>query len=97
MGRTVRADQAGPVEREALLARHPPRYARAVADHVTFGPAGEGEDMPRASSARLVGRADDGEGVEAMVVAIDGSTARPTGGRGRTGGGRLHHAEAYDP
>lgn len=67
-------------EREALLGRHPPRYARPVADHVTFGPAGESEDMPRASSARIVGRADDGEGVEAMVVAIDGSTDRPTGG-----------------
>lgn len=67
-------------ERAALLARHPPRYARTVADHVTFGPAEETSALPEASTARIVGRADDGEGVEAMVVEIGGATARPTGG-----------------
>jgi hypothetical protein len=68
--------------RAALLERHPPRYGAAVADHVTFKPApGGSEDTPppRASTARIVGRADDGAGVEAMVVELDGSTDRPDG------------------
>ena len=69
--------------RAALLERHPPRYAQAVADHVTFkGPNGEDEHDPPAPvrSARIVGRADDGAGVEALVVEIDGETLRPDGG-----------------
>ena len=67
--------------RAALLERHPPRYARAVADHVTFKPApGAPETVPPAvGSARIVGRADDGAGVEAMVVELDGATDRPDG------------------
>lgn len=37
--------------------------------------------MPDLSAnARIVGRADDGRGVEAMVVELDGSTTRPDGG-----------------
>ena len=69
--------------RTALLERHPPRYAKAVADHVTFkGPGGGGEDRapPPVRSARIIGRADDGAGVEAFVVEIDGDTGRPDGG-----------------
>ena len=68
--------------RATLLERHPPRYREAVADHVTFkGPDGEDEDGPPAPvrSARIVGRADDGAGVEALVVEIDGRTRRPDG------------------
>ena len=67
--------------RAALLARHPPRYAKAVADHVTFEPAPGAAEVvpPPVRSARIVGRADDGAGVEAMVVEIDGGTDRPDG------------------
>lgn len=71
-------------QREDLLSRYPPRYAEAVADHVTFlsnQAGGDTADPPDpAPDARIVGRADDGEGVEAMVVAIGGSTERPDGG-----------------
>lgn len=35
--------------------------------------------MPAADHGAVVGRADDGEGVEALVVAIGGSTNRPDG------------------
>lgn len=71
--------------RDRLLREHPPRYSNPVADHVTWPRAvaseGDGEALPPTpSSARIVGRADDGEGVEAMVVALDGSTSRPDGG-----------------
>jgi hypothetical protein len=69
--------------RAALLAAHPPRYANAVADHVTLetGKTAANDDVPPVpGSAVLVGHTDDGAGVEAFVVAIDGSTARPDGG-----------------
>jgi hypothetical protein len=67
-------------EREALLARFPAAYSEVVADHVTlkFG-AGETEALPSETSGELVGRADDGAGVEAMVVRIGGTTDRPDG------------------
>lgn len=63
-------------ERKALLAQFPPRYRETVADHVTFGRKGEAPSMPGAHEAVVVGRADDGTGVEALVVEIAGDTAR---------------------
>lgn len=65
-----------PGNRKVLLARFPPRYERTIADHVTFGPADNSPPMPEIKCVRVVGRADDGEGVEALVVALDGATAR---------------------
>ena len=64
-------------EREQLLRRFPPRYGEAVADHVTLERSEE--PLPLEVSAEIVGHADDGSGVEAMVVTIDGSTDRPDG------------------
>ena len=69
--------------RDDLLQRFPPRYARAVADHVTLlPPARDGAGKPPATvqRARIVGRADDEAGVEAMVVELDGTLDRPDGG-----------------
>jgi hypothetical protein len=68
--------------RERLLRQHPPAYPRAIADHVTYkGPLeSEGRPPPPVNTARLIGRADDGAGVEAFVVEIDGATGRPDGG-----------------
>lgn len=64
-------------EREQLLKEHPPRYDQAVADHVTLEVGGR--DIPQEARAAIVGHADDGKGVECMVVAIDGSTDRSDG------------------
>ena len=66
--------------RRRLLEQFPPAYADAVADHVTLR-AGIGldDEKPAPVTCRIVGRADDGEGVEAMVVEIDGTTDRPDG------------------
>lgn len=64
-------------EREALLRQYPPRYDQAVADHVTLEVGGK--EMPGEVRAAIVGRGDDGEGVEAMVVTVDGTTDRPDG------------------
>ena len=67
-------------ERERLLERFPPKYDRTVADHVTLK-AGASEDtpLPREVESVVVGRADDGESLECLVVEIDGSTDRPDG------------------
>jgi hypothetical protein len=65
-------------DRERLLARFPPVYAEPVADHVTHKP--EDAPLPHADSARIIGRADDGQGVEAMVVEMAGHLRRPDGG-----------------
>ncbi len=66
--------------RRELLLQFPPRYQNVVADHVTFQ-SGVAEDspLPEATEGAVVGKADDGAGVEALVIAIDGSTDRPDG------------------
>lgn len=66
-------------ERDALLERFPPRYAKPVADHVTLKVGAQRDTLPREVRAAIVGRGDDDSGVEAMVVTIDGETARPDG------------------
>lgn len=66
--------------RTELLQRFSPTYSRIVADHVTLS-AKVACDTPTPpdTKATVVGYVDDGEGVEALVVAIDGTTARPDG------------------
>jgi hypothetical protein len=67
-------------QRRALLERFPPRYAKAVADHVTFlTKVAPDALLPPEANAVIVGRADDDSGVEAMVVAMEGETDRPDG------------------
>jgi hypothetical protein len=66
-------------ERSALLAQHPPRYAKVVAHHVTLATDAEQRDLPNPVRAAIAGRTDDESGVEAMVVTIDGDTRRPDG------------------
>jgi hypothetical protein len=68
------------VERDALLERFPPRYENVIADHVTLrvGPDSR-TPLPRGVDAEVVGRADDGDGLECLVVTIDGTTERPDG------------------
>ena len=63
-------------DRAALLERIPPRYAETVADHVTHGRADEAPPMLQVERAAVIGRADDGAGVEALVVELAGSSDR---------------------
>ena len=65
-------------ERDALLARFPPRWPDADADHVTLR-SGASDPPPDATGA-IVGHVDDGVGLEAMVARVDGTTNRPDGG-----------------
>jgi hypothetical protein len=68
-------------QRAELLQQFPPRYPEVVADHVTLKLAGgrNGPVPEQVAGAEIVGRADDGKGVDAMVVRIDGTTDRPDG------------------
>ena len=67
-------------QRKELLQQFPPRYSSVDADHVTLrtGAAADAA-LPEETGGEIVGRVDDGEGVEAMVVAIGGTTDRPDG------------------
>jgi hypothetical protein len=66
-------------ERAVLLETYPPKFGNVVAHHVTLATEAQGHPLPAAVRAAIVGRTDDDSGVEAMVVAIDGATARPDG------------------
>lgn len=66
----------GQAGREALLNRFPPRFAQAIADHVTHGRKSDAPPLPQAKEAVVIGRADDDQGVEALVVEIDGASDR---------------------
>ena len=67
-------------ERETLLQRFPPKYAKVIADHVTLRTgATSATPLPRKPDARIVGRADDGKSLECLVVELDAATDRPDG------------------
>ena len=66
-------------DREKLLQQFPPKFEKTVAHHVTLKSEAERDPLPNDVNAEVVGRADDESGVEAMVVAIDGTTGRPDG------------------
>lgn len=67
--------------RNKLLTLFPPSYpARVVAHHVTvqFGNV-TAEDIPTGSEIKIVGRLDTSDGLEALVVSVDGEVDRPDG------------------
>ena len=66
-------------DREKLLQQFPPKFEKTVAHHVTLKSEAERDPLPAEVTAEVVGRTDDEIGVEAMVVAIDGTTDRPDG------------------
>ena len=66
-------------QRKELLGQFEPIYDDAVADHVTLEVKAQSKPLPEPVNAAIVGRTDDGAGVEAMVVTIDGTTDRPDG------------------
>ena len=66
-------------QREELLKRYRPRYENADADHVTLRANAGDAQLPPEVDAKIVGHADDGNSLEAMVVEIDGRSDRPDG------------------
>src|SRR5689334_12583126 len=70
-----------PMQRQTLLAQFPPAYSEPVADHVTLQSRVPPDTaLPALCEAEIVGRVDDDNGVEAMIVSIGGTTDRPGGG-----------------
>ena len=65
-------------QRDALLELFPPLWPDVIADHVTLE-SGADPALPGEVRATIVGEVNDEEGLQAMVVAIDGSTDRPDG------------------
>jgi len=79
-GKSVIGWKLDPAQRRELLERFRPHYARSVADHVTLRSRVERHsELPGEFAGEIVGRSDDGKGVEAMVVRIGGTTDRPDG------------------
>jgi len=69
-----------PGQRAELLERFDPKYEKVVADHVTLvAKVADDTPLPDTIPAEAIGHIDDASGVEALVVAIDGSTDRPDG------------------
>lgn len=65
-------------DRARLMLEFPPAYPDVIAHHITFS-TGKKATLPEASTFVIVGIADDLNGVQALVVAIDGKTARGDG------------------
>ena len=67
-------------DRVVLLKRFPPRYENVIADHVTLRTGATPQTpLPTKPEARVVGRADDGKGLECLVAELNGTTDRPDG------------------
>ncbi|WP_022681600.1 hypothetical protein [Sphingobium bisphenolivorans] len=80
MGRSIVGWKVEPADRSALLERIAAHYPSVIADHVTlrFG-TDEQTPLPSACAGEVVGAADDGKGVQALVVRIEGTTHRGDG------------------
>jgi hypothetical protein len=79
-GRSVIGWKLDREQRKELLQQFPPKYRNVDADHVTLRTkAAKDSPLPQETDGEIVGRGDDGQGVEAMVVAIGGTTDRPDG------------------
>jgi hypothetical protein len=66
-------------QRDELLERFTPRYRDVIADHVTLKSQAGSDPLPAGVQSEIVGRADDGDSLECLVVSINGSTNRPDG------------------
>lgn len=65
-------------DRATLLARFTPAWPDVIAQHVTLA-SRTVDPLPTATAGEVVGHVNDGEGLQALVVAIDGTTDRPHG------------------
>jgi hypothetical protein len=67
--------------RELLLDKFPPKYEKVLAHHVTveFGVPAD-TNLPEDAVLKVIGEADSGDGLQALVVSVNGSTRRPDGG-----------------
>lgn len=69
--------------RELLSNRFPPKYTDFIGHHITtkFGVPKETPLPPADVNIRVVGYINDPNGLEALVVSIDGETKNPNGSK----------------
>lgn len=74
--------QLSEAERAKALGLIPATYPDVIAHHIT-SELGSYDDLeqPPEVSAEIIGFVDDGEGVQALVVRVNGTTERPIGGK----------------
>lgn len=67
-------------DKAKLMEIFPPSYPNVIAHHVTykFG-VPENSPLPDSKKGVVIGIADDNEGIQALVVAIDDDIRRPDG------------------
>lgn len=64
--------------REALLELYPPKYEKVLAHHVTVdGGAKKDASAPEPAHLKVIGEADSKDGLQALVVSVDGAYRRP--------------------
>lgn len=66
--------------RKQLLAVFPPKYEKVIAHHVThtFGVL-RGTPTPQPANIKVVGYTNNSNGIEALIVSVDGDITRPDG------------------
>jgi len=68
--------------RRRLEEKYPPKYPKFIGHHITvdFGvPAGA--EAPEEAEVKVLGINDSGDGLEALVVSVNGKTKRPDGSK----------------
>lgn len=68
--------------RNLLLKKFPPKYEKVIAHHVTeeFGVPAD-TPAPEPAKIKVVGYRDSGDGIEALVVAVNGNSTRKDGNK----------------
>lgn len=69
--------------RQRLLSSFPPRYERFIGEHITeqFGVSKDTPPPALPTEVKVVGHIDSGDGVEGLLVSVDGRTDRPDGSK----------------
>ena len=74
-----RAYELDKKSRQILAATFPPKYPDFIGQHITYKMGNKSGLPPMPNTVAVIGYADDGESLEALVVAVDGSTDRVDG------------------
>lgn len=68
-------------QKDMLMRIFSPAYPDVIAHHVTCEIGSRDSlEVPEPSKIEIIGVADDGVGVQALVVTVNGNTERPNGG-----------------
>lgn len=68
-------------QKDMLMRIFSPAYPDVIAHHVTCEIGSQDSlEVPEPAKIEIIGVADDGVGVQALVVTVNGNTERPNGG-----------------